>query len=265
MATTVKSFIDRAFNTLTRRRPQLENISQDADEQELRVVTHSEQPLIAKEWSRTPSPVLSPVEPIGTLEADDILFRKNNVYLKHPRKKNISASSSLPRSSRDFSLSSSLGESSDSCNSRETRLPRAAAASRDSQDLIPGFLFITTRGSDFGTTLILNWAPNSSILAQRQAPLVPVDVTRATRSLSLSDSNGGLGGEECSSVSIDLGLMEVIRVFYRIGDNGLILSGEMVITSKDRKFRVRHCFRFTCMLFLIDTLSVIIQPQPIIR
>ncbi len=251
MATTVKSFIDKAFNTLTRRgRPQFESINNDVDEQELRVVTHNSEKPLSKEWSRTPSPVLSPVEPIGTLDADDILFRKNNVYLKHPRKKSVSTSSSLSRSSRDYSLSSSLGESGDSYNSKETRLPRAAAASRDSQDLIPGFLFITTRGSDFGTTLILNWAPNSSILAQRQASLVSVDVTRGSRSLSLSDSNsGGFGGEECSSVSIDLGLMEVIRVFYRIGDNGLLISGEMVITSKDRKFRVSDCFRSTvCIL-----------------
>ncbi len=234
MATTVKSFIDRAFGTLTRRRPLLD---QDKDEQELSIVAHKEERPASKEWSPTLSPLLSPVDPIETIEADDILFRKNNVCLKHPRKKKISTSSSLPRS-RDVSFSSSLSESGDSFESRDTG-PPSRTLSHETQDLIPGFLFITTRGSDFGTTLILNWAPNSSIVAQQQMPLVPLEVARGSRSSSLSSENGRfVAVDDCPSVSIDLGLMEVIRIFYRVVEGGLVASGEMVITSKDRKFKV---------------------------
>lgn len=242
MATTVKSFFDRAFGTLTRRRPTFEpSISQDVDEQELSVVAHKDPP---KECSPTPSPLLSPVEPMGTLEADDILFRKNNVCLKRSRRKKISLSSSLPRS-RDVSQSSSLSESGDSYGSRET--PPSRTVSHDSQDLIPGFLFITTRGSDFGTTLILNWAPNSSIVAQ-QAPLVPLEISRGSRSASLSDENGRfVSVDDCASVSIDLGLMEVIRVFYRMDESGLMATGEMVITSKERKFKVSCSLTCICV------------------
>ncbi len=235
MATTVKSFIDKAFNTLTRRRPVFETATQEVDGQELNVVAPKERP-VSKEYSSTPSPLLSPVEPFGTLEADDILFRKNNVCLKHPRKKKISMSSSLPRS-RDVSFSSSMSESGDSFSSRDSTPSRGS--SYDNQELIPGFLFITTRGSDFGTTLILNWAPNSSIVAQQQTPS---EIGRGSRSSSLSDENGRFVAEDCPSISIDLGLMEVIRVFYRINETGLVASGEMVITSKDRKFKVSRAF-----------------------
>ena len=42
----------------------------------------------------------------------------------------------------------------------------------------------------------------------------------------------------CSSVSIDLGMMEMIRIFYNTDKNGFIVNGEMVIRSKDRNFKV---------------------------
>lgn len=236
MATTVKSFIDKAFSTLTRRRPQPQLESISTDEQELHAVTPKESS--SSELSSTPSPLLSPVEPIGPIEADDILFRKNNVYLKHPLKKTQPHSSSLLRSSRELSLSSSLGESVDSSSSKETSSVRSLGP--DNQELTPGFLFITTRGSDFGTTLILNWAPNCSIVPPNQAKALSSRASKDARSSSLSANNSITRDveEECSSVSIDLGLMEVIRIFYRIDEGGLIISGEMVITSKERKFKV---------------------------
>ena len=227
----VKSFVERAFNTLTRRRPVLDSI--DYNEQELHTVVRSERRPSAECQAEDDSlsPILSPVEPIDTIAADDILFRKNNVYLKQPQRKRTSSS----HASRELSLSTSSGDSGETQSDKESQ---SKVNPSDNQDLIPGFLFITTRGSDFGTTLILNWAPNSSILPPGLHP----ESSRTNRSSSIGSSNSVTstrGGDEgCSSVSVDLGLMEVIRIFYRINDRGIILSGEMVITSKDRNFKV---------------------------
>ena len=225
----VKSFVERTFNSLIRRRPM---DSVDYNEQELHTVVPGERrpPTACRADNDSPSPILSPVEPIDTIAADDILFRKNNVYLKQPQRKRTSSS----RASRELSLSTSSGDSGETHSDKESQ---SKVNPSDNQDLIPGFLFITTRGSDFGTTLILNWAPNSSILPPGLHP-----ESRTSRSSSIGSSNSATstqsGDEGCSSVSVDLGLMEVIRIFYRINDRGIILSGEMVITSKDRNFKV---------------------------
>lgn len=155
-------------------------------------------------------------------EEDDILFRKNNVLLRYP--KSLDASSSVP-----------VEPLPDTTEMNPTR----DASQDEDQVLIPGFLFVTTRGSNFGTTLILNWAPNSSIC-------VP-----SSTSSSINSTSNGVGRKtalssadfdrpSCSSVSIDLGMMEMIRIFYHTDVKGFISSGEMVITSKDRKFKVFH-------------------------
>lgn len=257
-----------------------------ADQQELSLVSNSEQEssvdrLLGSQCDDSlPSPVLSPVEPLETLEADDILFRKNNVFLKYPRKGSLVTSSSLPRLTSLYSCSpsSSLGESGDSATDKgaTSNLSGSSDSTQDSQVLIPGFLFITTRGSDFGVTLILNWAPNSSMCVPSPSSLtrglIPCSSLSFTGPRSQSSSISTLSGSDkcglnfpdlvpspqrvlsqdhergaemmdierpsCSSVSIDLGMMEVIRIFYRNSDNGIIVSGEMVISSKDRNFKV---------------------------
>ena len=280
----MKAYFEKAVFTLSsrmRRRQTSESV--DYDEQELRTVSQNEREssvdrsLDSPQTENSPSPILSPISPIDTMAADDILFRKNNVCLKYPRKNSMRSFSSLPRSRSKYSSSpsSSLGESGDSLTDATPKsvLSSSSSSTQDNQILIPGFLFITTRGSDFGTTLILNWAPNSSMHVPDANPLKqgtvssPLSIQRSNSS-STSTSSGserhGLGfpdlvpsprsvskedpemGAEmvdlerpsCSSVSIDLGLMEVIRIFYRMNDNGFILSGEMVISSKDRNFKV---------------------------
>ena len=148
--------------------------------------------------SRSPSPI----EKFPTPAEDEVLYRKNNVQLKYP---------ASPR--------------------------RRATSSGESQSdvHIPGFLFITTRGSNFGSTLILNWAPNSSMRVPSS------ESAGGTSSASdASDSSFDVADRpSCSSVSIDLGLMEIIRIFYHADESGYIVSGEMVIRSKDRTFKVR--------------------------
>lgn len=149
--------------------------------------------------SRSPSPLGKFPNP----DEDEVLYRKNNVQLKYP------ASARRRDSSRGGSQS----------------------------DIhIPGFLFITTRGSNFGSTLILNWAPNSSMR-------VPSSESTGGTSSASDASDSGFDAADrpsCSSVSIDLGLMEIIRIFYHADESGYIISGEMVIRSKDRTFKVFH-------------------------
>jgi len=159
------------------------------------------------ETFRDTSPSLppSPVERCLTPEEDEVLYRKNNVLLKYPARKTPSE-----------------------------HIPLDNATQSDSQVLIPGFLFITTRGSNFGSTLLLNWAPNSSMRAPG------TDGIPATAGEEGGQSHYDLDRPSCSSVSIDLGMMEIIRIFYHTDENGFITKGEMVISSKDRNFKVFH-------------------------
>ena len=152
--------------------------------------------------SRSPSPL----EKCPTPDEDEVLYRKNNVQLKYP---------ASPRHRTDAATSGGGSQS----------------------DIhIPGFLFITTRGSNFGSTLILNWAPNSSMRVPSS------ENTGGASGASASDSSNSSfdvsGRPSCSSVSIDLGLMEIIRIFYHTDEGGYVVSGEMVVRSKDRNFKV---------------------------
>ena len=97
--------------------------------------------------------------------------------------------------------------------------------------LVPGYFYITTRGTDFGQTLILNWTPNSIMGSIRK---------RSSEKAESIDKNNR---PSCSSVSIDLGRMETIRVFYTLSqDNKHIDGGEIVISSRERRFKV-FCFK----------------------
>ena len=164
-------------------------------------------------WSiyhTSPSPeVLDPQE-------DDVLFCKNNIYLKYSLKNKDTLASSY--SSSDSSLIDSLGH--------PTR-----SEGTDQVQLIPGYMQISTRGTDFGQTLILNWTSNSQMYH-----------------LSNQGAVGGSSSTKSScfsSISIDLGATETVRIFYQL-TNGLISSGELIIINKERKF---HMFYFKHSLY----------------
>ncbi len=270
-----------------------------------------------------------------TPEQDEVLFSKNNVFLSYPKRASLKSHDQMRFSTLSF-LEASLTPShqaSDNSNSNSS----ASGSFQDNQILVPGYLFITTRGSNYGTTLILNWAPNSSMRVPPVSSSLPLHLRPSTSINSLGSSTistltngdtavgstdderereqmamgrtngsriteytdgdaivvmetnsrrenpwpvvmatgGGRGGGDalgagagrvvekmgagvglsrvgvsgdegllgydrpsCSSVSIDLGLMEMIRIFYNTDTNGFIVNGEMVIRSKDRNFKV---------------------------
>lgn len=363
-----KSMFDKFIGQLGGGRPVRSSLSSDGSEngQELDAILKPPKEITTsfQEEFPPPSPPCTPVERMDTPEQDEVLFRKNNVYLSYPkhvsrhheasrlyrhqhhRHERTPSPQILPMSASDSSLSTSSG-----------------GAFPDNQVLVPGYLFVTTRGSNFGTTLILNWAPNSSMRAPASAsptppspcqpslkPTFPIGtgttiaspqtlanggqhavtmtgdvghigaswkdeernqmlngrpgmsvfhpeytdgdalvVTARDRKVSPDSSTppispsglrasgrgdtfvppttvsgsgviggrgGGRGGaynrvgsmEEdklqsygrpsCSSVSIDLMMMEMIRIFYNTDEKGFIVNGEMVIRSKDRNFKV---------------------------
>ncbi len=273
--------------------------------------------------SRSPSPL---VERYATPEQDEVVYRKNNVLLKHPAGPKV-----------------------------ESLVTGHIQTTSDNQLLIPGFLFVTTRGSNFGSTLILNWAPNSSMYVPgyqdtdgavaigngvgtseqgggeggavaigngvgtseqgggeggavaigngvgtseqgggeggaegrgKGGEVGPVggglgdvregegggegvpnggeggvaaerigkegDIESAGRVLGHEEEGAGVGGEGdgggessldsvrplWSAVSIDLGVMEIVRVFYHLDESGFISTGELVVSSKEREFKV---------------------------
>ena len=205
----VRAFFSKGWNTL-RRMGTGAGANQSRDSQALHLDLNEEgsRPSFASPTRQTPDED----------EEDDVVFRKNNVFLKYPsnpsgRRRRNSTSTSSDRSSSDDRM--------DFCSSSE----------EENLVLVPGYFYITTRGTDFGQTLILNWTPNSIMRsARRRTP-------DKTESADKSDR------PSCSSVSIDLGRMETIRVFYTLSpDSKLIDGGEIVITSRERRFKV-FCFR----------------------
>lgn len=156
---------------------------------------------------------------------DAVLYSKNNVLLKQPKYHSSSVDQSSKVDVFDFDRSDS-GQASSCSDYRADLVPKN---SLDNHILIPGFLFVTTRGSNFGTTLILNWAPNSSMKVPKCDSDVADNSATATSSLPPTPS---------SSVSINLCSMEMIRIFYRMDDSGFIISGELVVKSKEENFEV---------------------------
>ncbi len=149
----------------------------------------------------------------NTIEGDDVLFSKNNIFLKQPL------------STLDFLCNIGEGAS----NAEDNGSDKSESKSLDNHKLIPGFLFVTTRGSNFGTTLILNWAPNSSMK-------VPKMEDSGNHKLTATEVPGNIS--QCSSISIDLCSMEIIRIFYHMDEKGFIISGELVVKSKAEEFKV---------------------------
>ena len=170
------------------------------------------------------------VERIDSHE-DDILFCKNNVFLKYPSQitRSPSDTSNNVSSSSDGSLGESIGHSIPMKPLSTPAVPMATKPADQDDDLtlIPGYMHISTRGSDFGKTLILNWTPN-----HHMTPISGGGSLENTSPSSVAKSS-------CSSISIDLGQMESIRIFYKCEPpEAGITSGEVVISSKERQFKI---------------------------
>lgn len=207
-------------------------------------------------WSTSPSYTPPPHLQHITQE-DDILYRKNNVYLKcevEARAKSDSSSS----------LVESSGSSSPAIQSLRLLQQSTNSNPQPTEEKVPGFLFIASRGSNYGSTLILNWAPNSTMIQCSGSINSHVRTTGESSSIELTSSSEKelcqrehtvasalthsapaypihpSQASEHKCVSIDLGDMEMIRVFYHTDDSGSIVSGEMVVSSKQSNFWVFH-------------------------
>ena len=160
----------------------------------------------------------------------------------------------------------------------------------DSHISVPGYLFVASRGSDFGTTLILNWVSTSALKSEavmkqsqcqaevycsasdhsedqwcsgsEQLNYTSPAQTENTRSHSgQSEEQSSVGKVEEQprnikskgfSVSIDLFTTEIIRIFYRKDSEGLT-TGELVIKCEDQEFKVgllSSSFYCICSVYL---------------
>ena len=210
----MKAAIEKAFSALSsygRGRRVEGSDGSSAYGQELhRVETQSGQ-----DYSLTPEELHSEVAK-NSLEGDDVLFSKNNVFLKQPLL-NLDRNEAKGARPEDWHLA------------------HVESKSLDNHMLIPGFLFVTTRGSNFGTTLILNWAPNSSM----RVPGDDDSINQRSKHSTVSSSNLTVCDDShCNSISIDLCSMEMIRIFYHMDEKGFIVSGELVVKSKAEEFKV---------------------------
>ena len=214
--------------------------------------------------------------PTSLPQEDDILYRKNNVYLK------CRIGSASPPEATPTNSGSNLSSSSAAVRSlRGLQSTSLTAPDQQKEEKVPGFLFIASRGANYGSTLILNWAPNSSIIkcsdsinssavrtegeassdlatsggsertsnneAHKEMPQLTSDFSNlghqpsTTSSTSTSSSSSfspsvptpiAATQAEPECVSIDLGEMEIIRIFYHTDETGCKVSGEMVVSSR---------------------------------
>lgn len=201
----MKSVLEKAINVFTRGNDSRRDVAGRSAENE----QHLPLAVINQTFHSSFHTALSAASS-DAVEGDSMLFSKNNVLLKHPRQASLLNKPSIgDGESEDLELKVSL----------------------DNHVLIPGFLFVTTRGSNFGTTLILNWTPNCSMeVPKSETNNLPVGQSATYKSKSFK--------QRCTSISIDLCSMEMIRIFYRMDDSGFIISGELVIKSKEENFKV---------------------------
>lgn len=200
----MKAVLDKAMNVLsgyTRGNPR----GEDPMERTTELVQQFPQSQAVVVNQDVHSPFQAAISTLSnTVEGDGVLFSKNNVLLKHPCADISEVEPGQEASPHQLGTVQPIN-------------------SLDNHVLVPGFLFVTTRGSNFGTTLILNWAPNSSMKTPRPSAYSPTTKT---------------GNEGYSSISIDLCLMEIIRIFYHMDHSGFIVSGELVVKSKEENFQV---------------------------
>ena len=160
---------------------------------------------------------------------DDVLFCKNNVYLKYPSRRTRSPCGESPSSvDSNGSISSGINEVTESVGHSIPLKPISIEppGDKDGMVLIPGYFHISTRGSEFGRVLILNWSPNSLM----------------SKGDFSSVNGGGNATHEkpsCSSLSIDLSQMESIKIFYQVDQSKVLTGcGEVVIYTRERRFKV---------------------------
>ena len=134
---------------------------------------------------------------------------------------------------------------------------------------VPGYLFIASRGSNFGTTLILNWVSSSALTNDtcfKQKVCTDLEKSHINSDNQISwqklqegekchsssgdpshDFSGSMKKQSCEqhsvtsenlefSVSIDLFTTEVIRIFYRKDQERS--TGEMVVKCDDQVIKV---------------------------
>jgi len=176
------------------------------------------------------------------IDPDGVLFSKSGVCFKYP------AGSSLSLSNRS--------------------IPDKIKPEMDGHISVPGYLFIASRGSNFGTTLILNWVStpaltNDTIKAKQCPSLLEKSHSISDSQISWQDFQENENSHSSSvasshdfsgplmqapkwseasenlafSVSIDLFTTEVIRIFYR-KDNERLTTGEVVIKCDDQVIKV---------------------------
>ena len=204
----MKAILDKAVSILTRG----DSLERSHAVQLAESVEASEEPTLCRKSSEQ-----LPSEPTSDISDDNVLFRKNGVFFKFhdtaPDDDSLSTDTPHPLQSEE------------------------AATRMDSHVLVPGYLFMTSRGSSFGSTLILNWASNraltqscASCSTQGQVATPPTrNHAEAQQPCAYASGHHGF------SVSVDLCTMEVIRLFQRRDEEG---SGELVIKSEDQAFKV---------------------------
>ena len=285
------SYITRGtYNALTSRFRRPETVERngasskaDSQDQELNSVNGGMggRGLLDRSLTSPQTPPLSRQAPALPQE-DDILYSKNNVYLKckvistaTPDNKQAPPTSNpddrSPSPAVQMLRSLQAQASSQLSSSHQSSV--TTTNSQGEEKKMAGFMFIASRGSNYGSTLILNWAPNSSIIkcsgsinsGIRTAGEASGDLTTSGgssheanthvphsssafslldhHSSSSSSSSSPLAvavasGKEDQCVSIDLGDMEMVRVFYRADEKGCKVSGEMVVSSRHADFWV---------------------------
>ena len=174
-------------------------------------------------------------------QEDDVVLCKNNVYLKYPnrRSRNQSGESFSDSISTNSSGNSSVPDTTGNNSTGIPLKPLPSAAQQqprdqDSHILVPGYFHISTRGSDFGQTLIMNWSPNSLISQVDPSPLP----SSLPSTLPSADATTNYNKPSVSSISIDLSQMESIRIFYQNDPFDPVTGGEVVICTRERRFKI---------------------------
>lgn len=202
---------------------------------------------ITGSWSIYHHPFSPSPEVYDALE-DDVIFCKNNVCRRIAR-----ASTPSPNASFTYTSSSEYDPQSFKLKELETTpssltssVTTAMHEEEEEEEEIEGYMYICTRGSDFGQTLILNWTPNNSMTNHSRIQSGGTDPTQGDYSKPNPSETGAARGGACSrdrterehdSLSLDLGRMESIRILYRYeSPTAGISGGEVIIYSQERKY-----------------------------
>lgn len=183
-----------------------------------------------------------PPERFDSLE-DDVIFCKNNVYLKHLTPPTCDHTSSYSGNTPDRA-SPKVGGASPKVGGGSPKVSGASngSATMTEVNLISGYMNLCTRGSDFSQTLILNWTPNHHMKRQsadEEGHMTLGDLSESPKSEEASSNGNGkqqFSNTVVSPMSLNLGKMESIHIFYHCdGPSGGITRGELIISDKERK------------------------------